>query len=362
MTYVPTHTDRSRTSGRADLMVYIFLMPRITLFGLLLWVPLASAQAPFAPPNPHQAACIRAFDGQPESGPMAGLKQRENIQSMEDLVAWGVEEFGSREAFVQAMEEGKADHAKWMAGLLRPAADAGHLPSQYSLASYFPRTFDIPGVYTREEKNAIYQGLVAAGFPLASGLLWVEHKDNGFWPKFHPHRSPAYLIPYDQQKPEVLEKLRAAAKDRLEFFRLARLGATRGDATQWDILAAMYLKSGTMRLTKGDPYERYQRAHRIEAYAWYELEKQLWHERNPSDGLEYDHDRGLYNVPASKQAEVDSHFADEHERSEALARAETYMRVIWPRRIKIDDWSDRCRLLPQYAKDGDPYGPVAEPR
>lgn len=301
----------------------------------------AGAQATFAGTNPHQKRCLEAFATPEESF------VPDDVGSYEELHEWGAREYGSVEAFQSEMERRQREDAARQIKLLAPGIEAGHLPSQYLRAQYWPAERGTPGALTVPEKERAFLQLMEAGFPLAARHLWVGSKDRGFNPEYSPGYASNLDWPPEKQPPHLQAILRKAALEREEFFRVARWGAVRGNMPQWNVLASFY--SVSAEEWGGGA------AHRIEAYAWYELEKRSWSEKSWNVD-------NKYNIPAKRQRELEETLEEGRERHAAKELAERYMRVLWPRRIVLAEWRDICRLRPQFGSDPDPYGPDAEPR
>lgn len=87
----------------------------------------------------------------------------------------------------------------------------------------------------------------------------------------------------------------------------------------------------------------------VERHAWLELDERVWRERGRT---------GTSNVPGMRQDRLVEELPSEEDRREAVALAERYVEVLWPRRIE----GDACRLLPQFDRDPDPYAADLTPR
>jgi len=61
------------------------------------------------------------------------------------------------------------------------------------------------------------------------------------------------------------------------------------------------------------------------------------------------------------QDDLAKDYLNDEQRREALALAEKYVRILWPRRIRGGE-QGVCRLIPQFAGDPEPYGSDPSPR
>ena len=309
----------------------------------------ALAQSQIGPQDFYQKRCIEAFaETDKEKAVREAIGEiPEEIDSLEKLDVWGkaraIEVFGSEEAARAAGD--KMDREKYIRRfkLLHKGSEEGHLPSLYLLAyhSRFQETQGTPGVMTPEESLAAYRTLYDHGFALAAMRLaekcWSnvpEMPDN--WHQF------TYA---EKRPPEMVVWLAEVTVKRDACLDLTREAAFRGETRAWERLAGYNISHPTPPVVGIVPP--------VEHYAWLELRKLSWRERDYED---------KYNVPRMRQGRLVDEFLSEDERREALTLAKKYAEVIWPRRIVHDGSAGVCRLKPQFAGDPKPYGPDPSPR
>jgi hypothetical protein len=331
--------DLGRARNRNSPELPVFLLALILSLG---WVFTANAQAKFAPSNGAQERCIRAFDETLElpEGPA-------EIDSWDDFIEWGTKKYGSQEAFGRAMEARQHEHIAETVDLLRPAADAGHLPSMYLMLTYFRGESvptDLAGLPTPAEREAWPLRLYDAGFPLASQPTPAGAYDNGFHGHHKPPPSEEFLR---KLKPQALPRIRErlarevytsheeAAKLRRAYVEALKWGAARGNTSRWESLESAYDQI-VARFGGGIEYQ-------VERYALLELTKRRW-----LLGEEF-------NVPKDDQEELAVKLAAEGRLEAAKALARRYVETLWPRRIETRSSQDKCRLRPQFAGEVDPY-------
>lgn len=207
--------------------------------------------------------------------------------------------------------------------LLRKNAKEGHLPSLLLLAR-FPTWWEdlkgIPGQPTPEEHSAAYQTLHEHHFPLAAAELAGD-----CW-------KDVMGLEAERKLPERT------------CLDLLREGGFRGDESAWERLADYNMATDPKPVGIVPP---------VEQYAWLELWKLTWREEGWEDE---------YSVPKDQQEELARKFMNEDQRREAIALAEKYVKIVWPRRIiRTAEQANVCRLMPQFAGDADPYGPDPSP-
>lgn len=355
----------------------------------------AIAQAPLAPANPQQELCVEAFADTPEEramkeaigGPPAEVLEEvddaEGWEGLEALQRWGesraIEVLGSEEAARTAGEKIRIEKYTRRIRLLREAADAGHLPSLYRLVRTAGRDeYDgIPGAMGPEEKASALRHLYENNFPLVPQILGGECLDvpeptrtaapipdcaigwyNGDYaaqgpPDGRPRtscnpeqlaewraRRAAHSAAYEAERARFLAETAARREGCLD---LIREGGFRGHMYAWERLASYDHTTGASEVGIVPP---------VEQYAWLELRKLAWRSSKWGD---------QYNVPLSQQQRLAKEFLSDEELGEAVALAETYTRVLWPRRIDPLE-SDVCQLLPQFAGDPDPFASDLLPR
>ena len=309
----------------------------------------SGALAQIGPLDLYQKRCIEAFaETDKEKAVRESIGEiPEEIDSSEKFSAWGkaraIEVFGSEEAARAAGD--KMDREKYIRRfkLLRKGSEEGHLPSLYLLAhhSWFHEIQGTPGVMTHEESLAAYRTLYDHGFALAARRLSVDCFSN--IPEMPDHW---HQFTYTKKKPpEMVAWLAEVTVKRDACLDLTREAAFRGDTRAWERLAGYNLSHPTPPVVGIVPP--------VEHYAWLELRKLSWRERDYED---------KYNVPRMRQGRLVDEFLSEDERREALTLAKKYAEVIWPRRIVHDGSAGVCRLKPQFAGDPKPYGPDPSPR
>jgi hypothetical protein len=162
---------------------------------------------------------------------------------------------------------------------------------------------------------------------------------------------PAALDAYEKareaREAEEARRLAEIAVKREACVDLLREGGFRGDALAWKELARYDTSTGANPVGIVPP---------VEHYAWLELEQLALHEFDEYLGDEN-------SVPRSHQQYLVEDFLNDEQRREALALAEKYARIIWPRRIVYAAGDARdCLLIPQFAGDPEPYGSDPSPR
>jgi hypothetical protein len=326
---------RKSTTRLEHLSVALWLA---TLFASLP-IDESVAQAPFAPSNTWQDQCVRAVTHIADFsvGPTG-------LNSLEELAAWALDEFGSEEAAAKWMEYQIRQISIRAIELLRPAVDAGHLPSASYMLSYWKGDSDYPGLPSPIDRETMSAALFEAGFPLASRPIPTDAYDRGFFGKHElpPPPSVKRRLRADPRRSVQVDPLYTshaeAAEFRSSYVEAHRWSAIRGNTSSWKALESAYRQIAE-KWGGGVEY-------RIEQYAWLELTKRLW-----TMGDEH-------NVPAMRQADLAKNLQSEEDLTRASELAARYVRVMWPRRIELEKTGDICRLQPQFASNPDPYANV----
>ncbi len=308
-----------------------------------LWDRPAFAQMPFAPTNPWQEKCVRAFDETRDLGLWP-----DGVDSWDEGIAWGVQEYGSEEAFGRAVQTNQRKSAQRKLSLLRPAADAGHLPSMYRMLSYFRGSAELKdelrGLPSDVERESWARLLYERGFPLASKPTPPGAYDQGFNGNHTPPPSEEFLrklkkraLPRirDRLAHEVYTSHEEAASLRAAHIDALRWSAARGNTASWERLERAYEQ--VARKFGGDI------EYLIERYALLEITQRLWTLGDES------------NVPRKHQEELAETIAAQGQLERAQDLARRYVRELWPRRIQTRKDGDVCRLQPQFKNDRDPY-------
>src|SRR5262249_27331807 len=142
----------------------------------------AAAQASSAPPNPQQRMCIEAMADTPDEIAIREAigEAPDTVTSLEQLADWirtrSIAKYGSEEAARAAAEKAQREKYTQRIGLLRKAADAGHMPSLFLLArdSEYEVYRGVPGAMGAEERASALRVLHERGFPLAPRMLGAE--------------------------------------------------------------------------------------------------------------------------------------------------------------------------------------------
>jgi hypothetical protein len=312
----------------------------------------------------------------------------DTVTSLEEFADWfrtrAIAKYGSEEAARAAGDKVQHEKLTQRIGLLRKAADAGHMPSLYQLAHFsaYEEYRGIPGAMGAEEKAAALRSLHERGFPLAPRMLGDEcltalenlpelpqaveprlgcgiralahgqdpYVEPDVWnPDWctdeelaaHASRVDAY---WAARKALEARHLAEMAARRRECVDLLREGGFRGDTRAWEGLADYDITHPTPpEVGIVSPTEH---------YAWLELQKLIWRDHGWED---------RYSVPRKHQERLVKEFLSEEERREAEKLAERFVEVLWPRRMDLST-TGVCQGRPQFTSDPDPYGTDLSPR
>jgi hypothetical protein len=224
--------------------------------------------------------------------------------------------------------------------LLRRAADLGHLPSRYHLATFSRGEGEAPleGMLDPTAREQLIEELAEQTFPFAEEIMALRTNDEGFFPddRFEPG--------FDAH---------AAAVKRWNYFRWMTRSALHGNRMAWESLAEFYaLQIDEFESSPED---------RVRGYAWEHLS------HLPVHDWEKGSEAARWLERTGKQAAWQRlRGPDEQARAEALAAH--YERSIFPHVLRDRDREAICAIEPQFADERiaarripDPVGPPPPP-
>lgn len=319
----------------------------LCLLALLVLLPTGESAAEISggAPNQWQDRCISAVNSMAEDAPLMSL-YRTTFRE-----AWSAPP-ASREDYQKKLDRLQQQITENWVNTLRPAVEAGHLPSIHYLLDF--RT-EGKGLLDLDDRETLTTALYEAGFPLASKPIPNDARSRGF---FGNHKLPPTPYPAKreltamqserfqerEQRYRGVEEFEGeyithadSAKLRSAYIEALRWSAVRGNSASWSLLESTY---GMIADDWGGGVE-----YRIEQYAWLEFTKRLWG-GPPGDE---------YNVPAMEQEDLGESFENSLDLARARELANEYMEVLWPRRIEGDATKGFCALQPQFASDPAPY-------
>ena len=224
--------------------------------------------------------------------------------------------------------------------LLRRAADLGHLPSRYHLATFSVREGQPApgGMLDPGERERLIEELARLTFPYAEEIMAFRTKDEGFFP------NDRFAPGFDAH---------AAALKRWNFFVWMTRSALHGNRMAWEHLAEFYAVQ--IENFESSPEDR------VRGYAWEHLRSLPvydW-EKNPA--------RERWVEERRKQrAWQRLRGPEEQARAEALAAH--YEKSIFPHVLSDRSREAICAVEPQFEdasiaarRIADPVGPAPEP-